>query len=82
VRNIKAKTTRIVNGKTLIATVDIGKVSHMGYYRCPNGKDVRPFDFFNNGRGFAKLWEGIVQMMRVHDLKEVVIGFESTGPYA
>ena len=81
-RNIKAKTTRIVNGKTLIASVDIGKATHMGYYRCPNGTDVRPFDFFNNGRGFAKFWEGIVQMMRVHDLKEVVIGFESTGPYA
>jgi len=54
----------------------------MGYYRCPNGRDVRPFDFFNNGHGLAKFWEGIVQMMRVHDLKEVVIGFESTGPYA
>lgn len=81
-RNIKAKTTRIVNGKTLIATVDIGKATHMGYYRCPDGRDVRPFDFFNSGHGFAKFWEGIVQMMRVHELKEVVIGFESTGPYA
>ena len=81
-RNIKAKTNRIVNEETLIATVDIGKVTHMGYYRCPNGRDVRPFEFFNNGRGFVKFWEGIVQTMSANNLKEVVIGFESTGPYA
>ncbi|MGH7273443.1 MAG: IS110 family transposase [Nitrospiria bacterium] len=81
-RTIKTKTSRIVNEKTLIATVDIGKVKHTGYYRCPDGTDVRPFEFFNNAHGFQKFWEGIVQTMSAHDLKDVVIGFESTGPYA
>ncbi len=81
-RKIKTNTTRIVKEKTLIATVDIGKVTHTGYYRCPDGTDVRPFEFFNNGRGFHKFLEGIVQTMRIHDLKDVVVGFESTGPYA
>ena len=81
-RKIKADRTGGVNRKTLIATVDIGKVTHTGYYRCPNGTDVRPFEFSNNARGFKKFWEGIVQTLSASDLKDVVIGFESTGPYA
>ena len=81
-KKIKTNITRIVNGKTLIATVDIGKVTHTGYDRCPDGMDVRPFEFFNNAHGFQKFWEGIVQTMSAHDLKDVLVGFESTGPYA
>lgn len=81
-RTIKTKTSRIVNEKTLIATVDIGKVKHTGYYRCPDGREVAPFEFFNNGHGFGKFWEGIAQTMSANHLEEVVIGFESTGPYA
>jgi len=82
VGKIKTKASRIVNAKTLIATVDISKIKHMGYYRCPDGKDVRPFEFLNNGSGFQKFWEGIVQTMRNYGLQDVVVGFESTGPYA
>ena len=81
-REIKTKGTRIVNAKTLIATVDISKFKHMGYYRCPDGTDVRPFEFLNNGSGFQKFWEGIVESMETHGLQDVVVGFESTGPYA
>jgi len=81
-RRIKTKATRIVNAQTLIATVDISKIKHMGYYRWSNGKDVRPFEFLNNGSGFQKFWDGIVQSMRTHGLQDVVVGFESTGPYA
>jgi len=81
-RKIKTKASRIVNAKTLIATVDISKIKHMGYYRCPGGKQVKPFEFLNNGGGFQKFWEGIVQTMRNYGLQDVVVGFESTGPYA
>lgn len=81
-KRIKTKPTRIVNAQTLIATVDISKVKHMGYYRCPDGKDVRPFEFFNSSRGFHQFWQATVGAMRKHGLKEVVVGFESTGPYA
>jgi hypothetical protein len=59
---IKTKTHRLVNEKTLIAAVDVGKGSHTGYYRCPNTTDIRPFEFYNNGNGFQKFWEGIVDM--------------------
>lgn len=81
-QNIKTKSNRLVNEKTLIAAVDVGKGYHTGYYRCPDGTDIRPFEFFNNGNGFQKFWEGIVDMKERYNLTDVLVGFESTDPYA
>jgi transposase len=78
---IKPRKTRAVNQKVLIATVDGGKDKHHGYYRCPDGTDCKPFEFWNNGRGFFEFWERISSAARSHVLKEIVVGFESTGPY-
>lgn len=78
---IKTKKGEIVNGKTLIATVDLGKVKNTGYWRCPDGTDIKPFEFFNNGWGFNKFWSCISKSMKDHNLEEVVVGLESTGPY-
>ncbi|MCP4978825.1 MAG: IS110 family transposase, partial [Maribacter sp.] len=80
-RNIQAKKVKIVNNETLIVTVDIGKVKNFGYCRCPNGKDIKPFGFHNNGHGLKYFWDKIVQMKKAHCLKNVVVGFEPTGPY-
>ena len=79
--NHNTKKVRRVNGKTLIVTVDISKIKHTGYCRCPDGTEVKPFDFFNNGRGFQEFWGRVCQTMKVYQLEEVVVGFESTGPY-
>ena len=79
---IKAKKTKIVNEKTLLVTVDIGKVMNMGYYRCPNGTEIKPFEFFNTGRGFNKFWQCISKASHTHNLRDIVVGFESTGSYA
>ena len=81
-RKIKAKKSRVVNGKTIIVGVDIGMITHTGYYRCTDGTDVQSFEFFNNGHGFQKLWERICWAMKTYQLEDVVVGFESTGPYA
>lgn len=78
---IKTKKGEIVNGKTLIATVDLGKATNTGYWRCPDGTDVKPFTFFNNGWGFKKFWNCISKIMKANNLEEVIVGFESTGPY-
>lgn len=80
-RKIQARKIKIVNEKRLIATVDIGKVKNMGYCRCPDGRDIKPFEFFNNGRGFDEFWKCICQTMNIWNLEEVIVGFESTGPY-
>lgn len=80
-KKIKPKKTRTVNQKTLIATIDGGKDKHYGYYRFPDGADCKPFEFWNNGRGFNEFWERILSAARKHGLDEIIIGFESTGSY-
>jgi len=79
---IKTKKQQIVNGKALIVTVDISKDKHFGYWRCPDGTDVKPFSFPNNGAGFFEFWERISRAKEIHRLDEIVFGYESTGPYA
>ena len=81
-KDVNTKKLKRVNGKTLLATVDASKMKHTGYCRCPDGTDIKPFDFFNTGRGFQEFWNRVCQMKKTHNLEEVVDGFESTGPYA
>jgi transposase len=81
VDKIETKKQRIVNAKTLIVAIDIGKMTDTGYCRCPSGEDSKPFEFSNNAEGFKKLWDRICWMKMAHHLEEVVVGFESTGAY-
>lgn len=78
---IETKNLKKVNEKTLIVTVDIGKTTNTGYGRCPNRTEIKPFEFFNNGQGFKKFWDRIVQAKEANHLEEIVVGFESTGSY-
>jgi transposase len=81
VNRIETKKLRIVNAKTLIVAIDIGKTTDTGYCRCPSGKESKPFEFSNHAGGFKKLWDRICWMKMSHHLEEVVVGFESTGAY-
>jgi transposase len=81
VNRIETKKQRIVNARTLIVAIDIGKTTDTGYCRCPSGEDLKPFEFSNNVEGFTTLWERIGWMKMSHHLEEVVVGFESTGAY-
>ncbi len=80
-KKIKPKKTKAVNEKVLIATVDGGKDSHYGYYRCPDGTEGKSLPFWNNGRGFQEFWERISSAAKAHGLEDIIVGFESTGPY-
>jgi len=80
-KKIKPKKTRAVNQKVLIATIDGGKDTHYGYYRCPDGTEGESLPFWNNGRGFQEFWERISSAAKAHGLDEIIVGFESTGPY-
>lgn len=80
-KKIKPKRIKAVNEKVLIATVDGGKDTHYGYYRCPDGAECKSFAFLNNGQGFQEFWERISSAARTHVLEEIIVGFESTGPY-
>lgn len=78
----KTKKVKIINEKTMIAALDIGKTAHYAYFRAPNGKDIKPFSFNNVKKSFEGFWMRLCQFKREHGLEETVIGFESTGSYA
>ncbi len=63
-KSIETKRVETVNNKTLIVTVDISKMTNVGYCRCPDGTDTKPFKFNNNGQGFNYYWERIIQMKK------------------
>ncbi len=78
---IQTKKIKSVNNKTLIATIDIGKGLNMGYARCPDRSEVKPFEFANNRAGFDKFWSRLVEARNAKELDTIVVGFESTGAY-
>ena len=81
-KTIKSKKVKQINKKTMIVVIDIGKNVHYGYFRCPNARERSPFSFTNSQKSFRKLWNESSKFRRDHELDEIVIGFESTGPYA
>jgi transposase len=79
-----SKTQKIkkVNTRTMIVAVDIGKGFHVGYFRAPNGEEQKPFLFANSTKSFNDFWHSGQEFSRKHNLEEIVVGFESSGPYA
>ena len=71
-----------VNQNTVILAIDIGKTVHYGYLRGSNNQDIKPFPFHNSIKGFEKLWEEVLIFRQKQNLEYIVVGFESTGPYA
>ena len=81
-KSIKTKKVAKINDKTVIATLDIGKNIQYGYFRAPNGNDIKPFAFYNSKKGYNEFWQKLCQFKDQEGLEQIVIGFESTGPYA
>jgi len=71
-----------ISSDTLLATVDMGMDSFTGYARCPDRSEIKTSDYANNHGGFQAYWEILVRTMEIKGLKQIVLGFESTGPYA
>ncbi len=80
--NSKTQKIRTINEKMLVVALDIGKTVHYGYLRAPNGKDIKPFPIHNYKKSFQQFWTKVVDFKRQEKLRDIVIGFESTGPYA
>jgi transposase len=78
----KSQKSKSVNKETMIVTLDIGKGSHYGYFRAPDGQDVEPFVFYNTRDSFHSFWKKLSRFKKAHGCRQVVVGFESTGPYA
>ena len=81
-RGLRAKRVRTVKEGTLIATVDIGATSNTGYCTALDGRDIKVFKFGNTREGFDKFWSLVVASKTRFHCDEVIVGYESTGPYA
>ena len=81
-RDIKTEKTKKINRKTLIVALDIAQESQMVYFRSSDGTEVKPCEVFNRREEYDKIWDRICQIKEAQNLEEVVVGFESTGPYA
>jgi len=80
--NNRTQKSRRINSETMIAAVDIGKRFHVGYFRGLNGEERKPFLFGNSARSFNDFWRKACEFSSQHGLKEIIVGFESSGPYA
>jgi transposase len=81
-RGLRAKRVKRVKEGTLIATVDIGVVSNTGYCTSLDGRSTKSFRFDNTKEGFEKFWCMTIASKNRFGCDEVLVGYESTGPYA
>src|SRR5512136_2653572 len=78
----RAKRVRTVKEGTLIATVDIGVANNTGYCTTLDGRSTKSFRFDNTKEGFEKFWCMTIASKNRFGCDEVLVGYESTGPYA
>ena len=81
-RGIRGKRVKMVKEGTLIVTIDVGMTSNRGYCTTIDGRDLKPFKFDNTREGLDKLWSMVVVSGNRFNCTEVMVGYESTGPYA
>ena len=81
-RGLRGAGLKRVTEGTLIVTVDIGLTSNTGYCTTLDGRDIKPFRFDNTKEGFEKFWAITLASKNRFGCDEVVVGYESTGPYA
>jgi len=81
-RGSRTKRGKAVKEKTLIVTVDIGMASNTGYCTSVDGRDIKPFKFDNTREGLERFWSMIVVSKNRFRCSDVMVGYESTGPYA
>jgi transposase len=79
---LRTKRGNVVREGTLISTVDIGLTSNVGYCTTLDGRSTKTFKFENTREGFEKFWAMVLASKNRFRCDEVLVGYESTGPYA
>jgi len=72
---------KFVKDDTLIVAIDVGMEMNRGYCTTPDGRDIRPFKFDNTREGMDKLWGMVMASKNGFQCEEIIVGYESTGPY-
>jgi len=80
-RKADTRKVKFVKDGTLIVAIDVGMEMNRGYCTTPDGRDIKPFKFDNTREGMDKLWGMIMASKNRFQCDEIIIGYESTGPY-
>jgi transposase len=72
---------KVVRDDALIVAVDIGMEINRGYCTTPDGRSSKTFKFDNTRAGMDTLWGMIMANKNRFKCNEVIVGYESTGPY-
>lgn len=80
-RGLRTKKADIIKEGTLIVAIDIGMVSNHGCCTATDGRSTKTFKFDNTREGFDKLWSMVLANKSRFQCDEVIVGYESTGPY-
>jgi hypothetical protein len=80
-RKADTRKVKFVKDGTLIVAVDIGMEMNRGYCTTPDGRDIKPFKFDNTREGMDKLWSMVIASKNRFQCEEIIVGYESTGPY-
>ena len=78
---LRAKKATTIKESTLIVAVDIGMLSNHGCCTTADGRSTKTFMFDNTREGLDKLWSMVLASKRRFQCNEVIVGYESTGPY-
>lgn len=81
-RGIRGKRVKMVKEGTLLVTIDIGMTSNRGYCSTIDGRDIKPFKFGNTREGLDVFWSMLLTSKNRFCCSDVMVGYESTGPYA
>ena len=80
-RQAETGKVKFVKDDTLIVAIDVGMEMNHGYCTTPDGRDIRPFKFDNTREGMDKLWGMVMASKNRFQCEEIIVGYESTGPY-
>jgi transposase len=77
-----SKSNMILNEKTLLVTVDVGKVKNFVYCVLGDGRELKVRSFSNDGRGLRAMWSRLETLRFQSGMSEMVVGYEPTGSYS
>ena len=80
-KGLRAKKVNMLKEGTLIVAIDIGMASNHGCCVAADGRSTKTFRFDNTREGLDTLWNMVLASKTRFQCNEVIIGYESTGPY-
>jgi len=77
-----SKGKMILNEKTFLAAIDVGKARNFVYCRLSDGRELKVQSFSNDGRGLRAMWSRLETLRFQSGMTEIVVGYEPTGSYS